>query len=114
MSPTQRTLAKLRADGWLCEIVEHWNPFARRRIDLLGGIDILALKPGELLGVQCTTATNQSKRLAKLKAEPRIAAWLSAGGKVAVWAWALRGPRGARKRWDVTITQVEQEQGDGN
>ena len=29
MTPTQRTLAALRADGYTAEVVERWNPYAR-------------------------------------------------------------------------------------
>ena len=28
-SPTKRSLKKLREEGYLCQVVEHWNPFAR-------------------------------------------------------------------------------------
>ncbi len=38
-SPTQLTLKHLRDDGWTAEIVEHWNPHARIRHDLLGFIE---------------------------------------------------------------------------
>lgn len=108
-SPTQRSLAMLRNDGWLCQIVEVWNAHAMRRIDLFGAIDILAIRPGEILGVQTTSGDNVSKRLAKLKAEPKIAMWLAAGGKVAVHGWRKVGARGARKLWECRVEEVTLE-----
>ena len=37
-SPTQRTLKYLRDKGYTAQVVEHWNAFAKRRIDLFGVI----------------------------------------------------------------------------
>ena len=49
-SPTQLSLKKLREEGYITiQVVEYWNSFARRRIDLFGFIDILAIKNGEVL-----------------------------------------------------------------
>jgi hypothetical protein len=36
VTPTQRSLAYLRAEGWQVAIVERWNPHARIRQDLFG------------------------------------------------------------------------------
>src|SRR3546814_2519291 len=61
-SPTARTLAKLRADGWLAWVVEKWIPQTRKRSDLFGFIDILALRDGEVLAVQATSRSNVRDR----------------------------------------------------
>ena len=43
-SPTARTLALLRREGWSqSQVVETWNPHARRRVDLLGWMDIMGI-----------------------------------------------------------------------
>ena len=43
-SPTARTLALLRREGWAqSQVVETWNPHARRRVDLLGWMDIMGI-----------------------------------------------------------------------
>jgi hypothetical protein len=55
-SPTKRTLAKLRKEGYLCAIVEKFNRFAGIRQDLFGFIDILAIREGEIIGVQTTSS----------------------------------------------------------
>ncbi|MBI4326652.1 MAG: hypothetical protein HY674_15520 [Chloroflexi bacterium] len=44
MTPTQRSLSKLRAEGWLAVIVERWNPYDRVRQDLFGFADLLAIR----------------------------------------------------------------------
>lgn len=95
-SPTQRTLAELRARGYEAEVVERWNQFAKRRVDLFGCIDIVACKaasggamwaPGSIIGIQCTSGSNHAARLEKARQEPRLQAWLAAGGQFAVWSW---------------------------
>lgn len=101
MTPTQRTLALLRQEGWICQVVEKWNAHARKRVDLFGIIDIVALKPGIILGVQTTSGAGHSARIAKARAEPRLRDWLCAGGRFEVISWAKRGKRGKRKLYQV-------------
>lgn len=100
MSPTQRSLAKLRADGYTCQVVEHWNPHVRRRQDLFGFADIVAIKPSVrgVLFVQTTSASGSS-RVAKLRGIAAVGIALAAGNAVVVHGWAKRGPRGQRKVW---------------
>lgn len=101
-SPTQRTLARLRADGWTAEVVERWNPYAKVRHDLFGFVDVVAMRPGTgLLAVQATSGANVAARLDKLASEPRTAVWLRSGGLLEVWGWRKTGPRGKRKTWAV-------------
>jgi len=47
VSPTARTLKALRDGGATCQVVEHWNSFAKIRQDLFGCIDVLVLLPDE-------------------------------------------------------------------
>lgn len=112
MTPTQRSLKALRNDGYEVQVVEQTLPRTFIKRDLYGVIDILAIRPGEILGVQTTSGSNLSARLAKARAEPRLAAWLAAGGKFVVHGWAKRGKRGERKVWMVrteTITAGDLE-----
>ena len=67
-SPTQRTLEHLRKEGWpLVQVVERWNQFAKRRIDLFGFVDVVAFHPerGWLL-VQATSGSNSCARIKKI------------------------------------------------
>lgn len=102
ISPTMRTLAKLRADGWTCAIVERWNPHAMIRQDLYGFCDILAIKPGVgILAVQACAGASLAARRTKLYSEPRVRTWIASGGLVALHAWRKHGKRGERKLWGV-------------
>lgn len=106
-SPTQRSLELLRKRGYLAQVVERWNQYARVRQDVFGFGDILACggcvagMTKEIVLVQTTTSTNMAARQKKIEAEPKALCWLQAGGKIIVHGWALRGARGKPKRWQV-------------
>ena len=111
VSPTARSLAYLRKSGALAGVVGKWNPHAKRRLDLFGYIDIVAIwggHPGWTLGVQTTTAENISHRLTKLReeCEPSIRRWMEAGNRLVIHGWGKRGPRGKRKTWTLTEREI--------
>jgi hypothetical protein len=87
MTPTQRTLAMLRTDGWTCEVVEKWNPAVKRRHDLFGIFDVLAIRDGETMGVQVTSYSNVAARIRKIAESEHIAAIRKAGWRVCVHGW---------------------------
>jgi len=86
-SPTQRSLKLLREQGYTCWIVEVYNRFAKKRLDLFNFADILAIKPGEILAVQTTTASHLSERIKKITAEPMAKTWCEAGGLIVCHGW---------------------------
>ena len=97
-SHTQRTLALLKKEGWTVGIVERWIAFAKKRIDLFGIIDIVAIRPGVIFGVQsCGEAV--ADHVTKALAEPKLAEWLAAGGEFMIIGWTKKGPRGKVKKW---------------
>ncbi len=100
-SPTQRALADLRKLGYTVQVVERWNPYAKIRQDLFGFIDIIAMRPGELLGVQACAGASHAARREKALSEPRLRTWLEAGGKAEIWSYAKQGPRGKVKMWTL-------------
>lgn len=113
MTPTSRSLAELRALGYTAEVTEKWNPHAMLRHDLFGFIDILAIRPDEIFGVQAT-GRSASTRLKKARGCPALREWLRAGGRFEVWSWAMRGKRGKRKtytlsRRPITLEDLEEE-----
>jgi hypothetical protein len=108
-SPTQRSLAKLRAEGWLVAITEHWNQYARVRQDLFGFIDLLAVRGNETLAVQTTSGSNVSARLEKIRATQAASLWLeSPTRKIVIHGWRKVGERGKRKLWECREVEVEQ------
>lgn len=101
MSPTARSLQVLRQLGYTAGIVEKWNAFAKIRIDLFGIIDIVAIKPNEILGVQATTGSNHSSHVKKALGSSNLALWRASGGRFEIWSWAKQGKRGEFKRWEL-------------
>jgi hypothetical protein len=106
-SPTQRSLAYLRKDGFTVCVVERFIP-ARggmkfpRRIDAFNFGDLLACRLGQIVLVQTTTKSNMAARRAKILALPDFPKWKEAGGLVLLHGWRKAGPRGGRKTWQVT------------
>jgi len=113
MSPTQRALAYCREHGWTAQVVEKWVPQARRRIDLLGCIDMVVLdgQGGGPLGVQVCAGSSHAARREKALEEPRLRAWLAAPARFEVWSWSKRGARGKRKLWTLRREGIAVESG---
>jgi hypothetical protein len=112
-SPTSRSLALLRQRGYVAEKVEQrltFKGFVTR--DLFGCIDLLACRPGEIVGVQTTSRSNLSSRRLKSMNCPGLLAFLQAGGRFRLHGWGKVGAKGQRKTWqcaeqELTITDVE-------
>lgn len=104
-SPTQRSLKHLREAGWHPEIVEHFNNFTKRRKDLFGFADLLAIKEGEIpLLVQVTSGSATSARIKKILNEPRAELALRAGFRIEVHGW--RKLKSNRGRWTIKMAEV--------
>ena len=86
-SPTQRTLAALRAQGYTAEVVERFNHFAKVRHDLFGFIDVLAIRENEVLGVQACAGSSASARVKKIEEHDNLSAVRKAGIRIEVHAW---------------------------
>lgn len=107
MTPTQRTLAALKKQSVICQVVEKWNPYggARKpdgtavgnRVDLFGIIDIISLDNG-IVGIQATSGSNIWSRVNKAMMEPRLLEWMKSGGRFEVWGWRKLA---RTKRWEV-------------
>lgn len=95
MSPMQRSLKKLRDEGYHCEITEHFSRGLKH--DLWGFCDILAIKENEVLAVQTTSAANKSARIKKITESEKIAYVRKAGIRVVVHAWGLKKKTG---KWE--------------
>jgi hypothetical protein len=102
-SPTARALKECRKRGWTSQVVERWNAWAKKRLDLFGVIDVVAITPDGILGIQVTTGTNHASRREKILAEPNVRAWVAAGGRFELWSYAQRGASGKRKLWTLRV-----------
>lgn len=107
-SPTQRSLEDLRGRGYVAEVVEKWIPATRRRKDLFGFGDILALRPGdierapEVVLVQTTSDHNVAARIAKIAEAEHVAAVRGAGVRILVHGWRKVGRRWRLREVDVS------------
>jgi hypothetical protein len=107
ITPTTRTLAKLRADGWLVDIVERRERYKTE--DCYGCWDILGLRQGILSGipevilVQCTSLSggNFSARVKKCRANENTAKLLACGVRCEVWGWREDKPEPRIERLTV-------------
>jgi hypothetical protein len=110
MTPTQRTLRHERELGRVAAVVEKWNPHVRIRQDLFGWIDVISVDPKGfgVIGIQTTTQQNAAARIEKArgKCSGALTAWLLAGNSLRLHSWAKRGPRGQRKMWTLSETEV--------
>lgn len=90
MTPTARSVARARKAGYLAGVVERWIPQGRRRIDLYGFVDILAIhagdgvQPSDTLAIQATTGANAAARVAKIREMPEARVWLECGHRIEV------------------------------
>ena len=115
-SPTSRSLHLLRQRGYVAEKVEQrltFKGFVTR--DLFGCIDLLACRPGEIVGVQVTSRSNLAARRTKSLGCAGLLAFLQAGGKFRLHGWGKVGAKGQRKTWQVreeelTLADVETHQ----
>ena len=103
ISPTQLSLAQLRADGWFCWITEHYNFYARIRQDLWGFGDILALKPNQILCVQTTTASNMSARVKKISDHENVGYVRDANILIHVHGWHMDAKT---KKWSCKVKDI--------
>ena len=112
MTPTARSLAKLRKEGFLACVVERWIPGANIRRDMFGFADIVAIKPGcGIFAVQVTSMTNKASRLAKVTSSEEAARWLESGGRILVHGWRKKKLKrgGKAVRWECSETEVDHE-----
>lgn len=101
MSPTQRSLAYLRGAGYYPIVVEKWNGFAGKRQDLFGIFDILAIRPGETLGVQVSTLDGVKERVEKITNSDVTPKLREAGWRIEVHGW-----RKLKSGWEPKIVDL--------
>jgi len=102
MTPTARTLAELRKDGYLAAVVEKWNPHAKIRQDLFGCVDVLGIREGETIAVQATSGSNVASRIKKMTDTEALHTMRKAGWTIQVWGWR----KGSHGRWEVRIEDL--------
>ena len=109
----QRTLAELKKQDVIYQIVEYYHYYAKRRFDLFGIIDILVLDIPETIGIQVCLSDYQ-EHIKKIKASATILPWLQCGNQFEIWSWRkYLKKRGCKaKEWRVKVTDVLQVHGE--
>lgn len=84
---TALSIAHLAAHGYTCDIVERRIPGTHITKDLFGFIDILAVRRGEVLGVQTTSSSNMASRIRKIAESEFVGAVRESGMRIVVHGW---------------------------
>lgn len=123
LTPTQRTLRELRARGLECAIVEKYVGVVSRkssdggeskrlgfRQDLFGIIDIIALGPSGVIGVQsCGDSFSQHWNKLTIDKYQETHNWLSTPGcTLELWAWRkIKAKRGGKAEiWAPRVVEI--------
>lgn len=102
-SPTALTIDYLYSIGCTpVQKVEVWNAFAKRRVDLFGCWDILAIKGKETIAVQCTSRGNMSSRIKKIAESEYTPMLREAGWTLWVIGWDKQDGKYRMKLEDVS------------
>jgi len=96
----------LRGLGYEVDITERYNHHSRQKNDLFGFADLIAIRPGVTLAVQTTTSSNMAARVKTVMSCKLAGLCKEAGWNIEVHGWALKGPQGKRKTWQVRIEEI--------
>jgi len=113
MTPTNRTVQFLADRGVRCGNVERYVHQVRKRYDLFGFIDAIAIYPDTIAGLQITSGSNVSSRIDKIMNERREACedFLRVA-VVEVWGWRKLSPRGTKAvRWKPRVMRASMSRG---
>lgn len=111
MRARERSMNVLRKMGYMVACAEYWSPFDRRRHDLFGFADLIALpeiKPTEqfpdktILAIQCVN-THLREHIEKIQANDAAKRWLLTGNDIIIHEWRKLSAngRGSRKVWKL-------------
>jgi hypothetical protein len=108
---TARTLKYLRDHGYQAEVVERYLPYVKRRKDLFGFIDIIAINGENILGVQSCDGSAFAEHDKKIIACPKTNLWLASGGLLWLMGWRkkklFRGSKAVR--WEERIKEYQND-----
>lgn len=92
---TAKTIRYLQEQGYEVGKVEAFNPFARKRIDLFGIIDLVAIGGPRILGVQ-SCGQNFAEHDRTILASPYTKLWLKGGDLVLIGWRKVKKVRGGK------------------
>jgi hypothetical protein len=95
------TRKRLTEEGYLVENVEKYNTFSKKKNDLWGFIDFLAIRRDEVLAIQVTSKSNMSARRKKMTEHENIGKVREAGIRIELWGFYKES-----NRWKVKIEDL--------
>jgi hypothetical protein len=101
-STNQRTIALFKERGYLCDTVESYNAFTKRKKDLFSIFDILAIGNGETIGIQITSKSNMSSRIRKISESEFLPELVRSNWKILVLGWYKK----ENGRWDCKEVEL--------
>lgn len=101
----RKTIDWLRSQDFEVERVEQYNSFTRKRSDLFGIIDYLAISETDTIGVQSTGYNGKSTHLNTIMTAGITPIWLQAGRRLWLVCWK-RTPAGKRFRYTPQLTEI--------
>lgn len=87
----------MREKGYLVSNVEKYNSFTKRKSDLFGFVDLVAICKNETLAVQVTSKSNMSSRIRKIEESENLAMVLAANWRIVVHGWF----KNKKNRWEL-------------
>jgi hypothetical protein len=101
ISLTPKSKALLVEQGYQVALVEHYNAFTKRKHDLFGCIDLLAIGNGETVAVQVTSKDNLSSRRHKIEEADAYPEMLRSGWRIVLHGWYKDGNRWKMKEVEL-------------
>jgi len=83
-SLNQRTVSLFTERGYSCTVVESYNSFTKRKKDLFGIFDVLAVGNEETVGIQITSKSNMAARVKKIEESEFLPEIIGAGWRIIV------------------------------
>lgn len=112
LQKSRQLLKEMGYDTWIVE--KPFNPYTKKREDLFGFGDLLAIKEGDqgCIAIQACgedASTHVSKLLkGYIDKNGRVwgpnhhlLLWLKTGNRFFIWSWVLRGKKGKRKMYQL-------------
>lgn len=99
----QITRKRLEENNYLVENVEKYNAFTKRKNDLWGFIDFLAIKRDEVLAVQVTSKANMSTRRKKITEHENLSIVREAGIRIELWGFYKEK---GKREWQLKIEDL--------
>lgn len=92
-----KTMKLIRDEGFFIGKVEHYNSFSRKKQDLFGIIDYVAMGNGMIVGVQSTSYSSKSAHRMAILESSVLPVWLRSGGKFILVCWKKNAIKKSKK-----------------